>query len=49
MEVLFPKGAENDNSVSQFLDPQSMIELYQSSLVERLLAAFEMQAFNRQD
>lgn len=49
MEVLFPEGAENDNRVLASLDTQSMIELYQSSLVERLLSAFEMQAFNRED
>lgn len=49
MEVLFPEGAKNDNRVWASLDTQSMIEPYQSSLVERLLSAFEMQAFNRED
>lgn len=49
MEVLFPEGAENDNRVLASLDTQSMAELDQSSLVERLLSTFEMQAFNRED
>lgn len=49
MEVPFPKGAENDNRVLASLDTQSMRELYQSFLVERLLSAFEMKAFNRED